>query len=83
MKSLGLILFQPLFLLCFCFKNLDLSTIPLTHVDFSLIALFVIITFIEPILFECFYSLNNKFACFIMMAIFFLTTYFKTFNFIE
>ena len=49
MKSLGLILFQPLFLLCFCFKNLDLSTIPLTHVDFSLIALFVIITFIEPI----------------------------------
>ena len=24
MKSLGLILFQPLFLLCFCLKNIDL-----------------------------------------------------------
>ena len=58
MKKLGLILFQSLFLLCFCFKNLDLSDIQLAHLDFSLITLFVIVTFFEPIL--SVYSLQPK-----------------------
>ena len=48
MKSLGLISFQPLFLLCFCFKNLDLSTIQLDYLEASPI------TFFEPILLVCF-----------------------------
>ena len=46
----------------------------LTHLDASLITLFVIVTFCEPILLCVFYSLSNKFACFIMMA-----TYIKQF----
>ena len=33
--------------LCFYFKNLDLSTIQLAHLDFSKITLFVIVTFFE------------------------------------
>ena len=44
MKSLRLLLFQLVFLLGFCFKNLDLSTIQLAHLDFSVTTLFVIIT---------------------------------------
>ena len=47
-------LFQPLYLLRFCFENLDLSAIQLTHLDLYLITLFVIITFFEPILYVCF-----------------------------
>ena len=47
MKSLGLILFELVFLLGFCFKTLDLSTIQLEYPDFSLITLLVIITFLN------------------------------------
>ena len=47
-------------------------TIQLAHLDFSLITLFVIITFFEPILSVFFYNWNNNFACFIMMEIFLL-----------
>ena len=50
MKSLGLLLFQLVFLFAFCFKNLDLTTTQLAYLDFSLITLFAIITFFEPIL---------------------------------
>ena len=46
MKSLGLILLQPL-LLDFCFKNLDLSDIQLARLNFCLITLFVIVTFLN------------------------------------
>ena len=35
----------PTTFLCFYFKNLDLSTIQLAHLDFSKITLFVIVTF--------------------------------------
>ena len=53
MKNLGLVLLELIsllgFLFDFCFKNLDLSTIQLAHLDFSLKTLFVIITFFEPI----------------------------------
>ena len=61
MKSLWLILFQPLFiaflldfflLLGFCSKNLDLLDQQIAHLDFCLITLFVtvIATFLEPTL---------------------------------
>ena len=56
----------------FYFKKLDLSTRQLAHLDFSLITLFVIINFFEPILSVLFYNWNNNFACFIMMEIFLL-----------
>ena len=71
MKRLGLILFPQFILLYLCFKNLDLSDIQLAHLDLPLITLFIIITFFEPILPVCFFSLNNKFACFILMVILF------------
>ena len=74
MESLGLILFQPLFLLCFCFKNLDLSDMQLDHLDLSLITLFYY-SFGSNIISVFFCSLNNRCACFIMMAIYFRTYY--------
>ena len=55
-KSFGLILFELVFfiltgfLLYFCFKKIDLSETQLAHLDFSLITLFVIVTFFGPIL---------------------------------
>ena len=65
MKKMGLILFQPLY-----FKNLDLSDIQLAHLELPLITLFIIITFLNQYYLCVFYSLNDKFACFIMIAIF-------------
>ena len=59
MKSLGLILFKSLFLLDFCFKSLGLSTVQLARLNFSLITLFVIITFSEPILSVSFLQLKQ------------------------
>ena len=59
MKGLILVLFQPLFSLGFCFKNLDLSDMQLAHLDFSLISLVVIITFFESILHVCFLQLKQ------------------------
>ena len=52
MKSLEIILFQSL--LDFCFKNNDLLAIQLARLDFCLIILLVITTFLGPILSVCF-----------------------------
>ena len=51
------------------FKNRHLLGIKFAHHDLSIITLFTSITFFETILprnqdYVCFYSLNNKFACF-------------------
>ena len=54
-----LILFQLLFLLNFCFKNLDLSVIQLAHLHLSLVTLFIIIAFFEPILPVCLLQLKQ------------------------
>ena len=70
MKKLGLILSQIIPLLGFCFKNLDFSATQLAHFDICLINLFVIITFLNWYHY-LFYSLSNKFACFIMRAVFY------------
>ena len=59
------------FLLCFCFKILHLSDIQLVHLDLALITLFVIVTFLNQYYLCVFYSLNNKFDCFILMAVFY------------
>ena len=71
MISLGLVLFELLFLLDFCFKYLDLSTIQLAHFAVCLTTLFVIITFLNRYYLHVFCHLNNNFACFIIMAILF------------
>ena len=83
MKSLQLILFQPVFLLCFCFKNLDLSLIQLTQLDFSLITLIFIITFFKLILLECFLQLKQQVFMFYCNVNNFFTTYFKHPDFTE
>ena len=59
-NNLGLTLFQAIFLLVFCFKYGDLSHLQLAHLDFSLIALFGIFTFCEPISFVCFSQLKQQ-----------------------
>ena len=82
MKCLGLILFQLIFLIRFCFKNLDLSAIQLAHLDLCLITLFVIVTFSLYYLYV-FWSLNNRFACFYIMGNIFLTINFRHLAFIE
>ena len=62
-QKFGLILSQPVFLLDFLldfyFKNLDFSATQLAHFDVSLITLFFIITFFEPILSICFLQLKQ------------------------
>ena len=46
--------YQPIFLLCFCFINLDLSDKQTSHFDLFLITLFVIVVFLQPVLLMCF-----------------------------
>ena len=50
MKSLRLIFILATFFIIFCFKNLDLPDIHSSHFDFSLLTLFVTVTFFGPIL---------------------------------
>ena len=56
------------FLLILCFKHLDLSVMQLAHLDSPLIISFILTTFLNQ--YYLYVSLS-KFACFIIMAIFF------------
>ena len=60
-------------LLYFCFKNLDVSDaqLVLIYLFNNLINLFLIASFLNQHYLCVFYNLSNKFACFIMIAIFF------------
>ena len=78
---MGLILSQPVFLLDFGFKNLDFSVTQLAHLNDCLTTLFVIITFLGPILSVRFLQLNNKFAWFYNDGK--NETHFKHFDFIK
>ena len=82
MKSLRLILSQPVFLIKISLKNLDPAAIQLGHLEFSLITLFVIIIFFEPMLFVYFQQLKQYVCIFYNVGNISLTTYFKAFDFI-
>ena len=67
MNSLGLILFKLLFLLDFCFKNLDLATIQLALLGFSLITfslLLLLLLLFESALSVCFQQLKQYICMF-------------------
>ena len=76
MKSLELILFQPVFFTRFlfqtffktCFKNLDLSTIQLPYLNLLYLSLLL---FLSQYYQYVSYNLNNKFASFIRATLHF------------
>ena len=68
---------QPVFLLDFCFNNLDFSAAQLAHFGARLITVFVIFTFLNQYYQFVFCTYTISFHNFIIMAIFFSQHTFK------
>ena len=83
MKNLGLIKSQPLFLLDFCFINVDFSATTISTFDAFLINLFLLIHFFEPILPACFLQIKQLVCMFYNDGNIFLATFFKHFDSIK
>ena len=65
-KSLGLILFQLPFLLCFCFKDLDLLLCIYNILIYLWLLYFSFLFYLNQHYKCLFYRLHNKFLCFLL-----------------